>query len=75
MLQSVGCSLEPDAQPKRPELRPSGSLEIAAFFPAEADAGMVDKGILPGGLGQSYSRRYIPKARQRQLKGPKAGSR
>lgn len=45
VLQSVGCSLEPDAWPKGTGLRPSGSMEITAFFPAEADAGMVDKAL------------------------------
>lgn len=47
VLQSVGCSLKPDARPKGTGLRPSGSVEIAAFFAAEADAGMVDK-VLSG---------------------------
>lgn len=34
-----------DAQPKGTVLRPSGCVEIAAFFPAQADAGMVDKAL------------------------------
>lgn len=45
LLQAVGYSLEPDAWPKGTGLRPSGSVEITVFFPAEADAGMVDKAL------------------------------